>query len=128
MSYTMDVKAECAAIELKECCKSAELSALLKLCAELSISSNGLNMVIKCENPTVAKRILKLLKDLYNVESQLSVMKKLNLKKNNIYILRIFKDVRKILEETGIMSDKGIDCDIEILSKIISTAINNLRI
>lgn len=109
MSYTTDVKAECASIELKECCKSAELSALLKLCAELSISSNGLNMVIKCENPTVAKRILKLLKDLYNVESQLSVMKKLNLKKNNIYILRIFKDVRKILEETGIMSEKGIE-------------------
>lgn len=109
MSYTTDVKAECAALELKDCCKGAQLSALLKLCAELSISSNGLNMVIKSENPTVAKRILKLLKDIYNVESQLSVMKKLNLKKNNVYILRIFKDVRQILEDTCIMSDKGIE-------------------
>lgn len=109
MSYTTDVKSECASIELKECCKIAQLSALLKLCADLSISSNGLNMVIKSENPTVAKRILKLLKDLYNVESQLSVMKKLKLKKNNVYILRIFKDVRQILEDTCILSEKGIE-------------------
>ncbi|MBE6114542.1 MAG: DNA-binding protein WhiA [Erysipelotrichaceae bacterium] len=109
MSYTTDVKSECASLDLKECCKLAQLSALLKLCAEMSISRNGLNMIIRCENPTVAKRILKHLKDLYNVESQLSVMKKLNLKKNNIYVLRIFTQVRQILEDTCIMSDKGLE-------------------
>lgn len=107
MSYTTDVKLECANIELKNCCKLAQLSALLKLSADLSISSNGLNMVIKSENPTVAKRMLKLLKELYSVESQLSVMKKLNLKKNNIYIIRIYDHVRDILSDTEIMNDKG---------------------
>ena len=79
MSYTTDVKLECANVELKDCCTLAQLSALLKLSADLSISSNGLNMVIKSENPTVAKRMLKLLKEIYSVESQLSVMKKLNM-------------------------------------------------
>ena len=107
MSYTTDVKQECATLELKDCCKLAQLSALLKLSADLSISSNGLNMVIKSENPTVAKRILKLLKDLYSVESQLSVMKKLNLKKNNIYIIRIYDQVKDILRDTELMGEKG---------------------
>lgn len=107
MSYTTDVKQESANIELKDCCKLAQLSSLLKLSADLSISSNGLNMIVKSENPTVAKRMLKLLKELYSVESQLSVMKKLNLKKNNIYIIRIYDHVKEILTATEIMNEKG---------------------
>lgn len=107
MSYTTDVKAECAALELNECCKLAQLSALLKLSADLSISKDGLNMIVKSENPTVAKRILKLLKDKYKIESQLSVMKKLNLKKNNVYIIRVYDHVREILKDTELMNDAG---------------------
>lgn len=107
MSYTTDVKQECAMVELKECCIKAELSAFIKHSAQLSITSNGLNVVVTTENPTVAKRILKLLKQTYNIDSQLSVMKKMNLKKNNIYILRILNQARSILEDLEIMSDKG---------------------
>ena len=83
MSFTSDVKHEIAQIESKDCCKVAELSALIQLCSTLNISNNSLTLLIKSENATTAKRIWILIKECYNVETQLSVMKKMNLKKKS---------------------------------------------
>lgn len=108
MSFTSNVKQECATIELAPCCKRSQLAAFLKMCAELAIRSNQLHLVIKTENPTTAKRILKLLKEQYQIESQLSVMKKMQLHKNNIYVIRVVTLVREILQDTTLYSDKGL--------------------
>ncbi|NLC97093.1 MAG: DNA-binding protein WhiA [Erysipelotrichaceae bacterium] len=108
MSFTTDVKHEIAQIGLKDCCKKAELSALIQLCSTLNISSDAVNLVVKTENATIAKRIWILLKDLYNVETQLSVMKKMNLKKNNIYYIRILEKPIEILEDLGLYSKRGL--------------------
>lgn len=108
LSFTSNVKQECASLELNECCKQSQLAAFLKLCAVLSIRDNQLNLVIRTENPTVAKRILMLIKQQYQVDSQLSVLKKMKLKKNNIYIIRIFNNVRKILDDTTLYSEHGL--------------------
>ncbi len=108
MSFTSNVKQECATIELPPCCKRSQLAAFLKMCAELAIRSNQLHLVIKTENPTTAKRILKLLKEQYQIESQLSVMKKMQLHKNNIYVIRVISHVKEILQDTTLYSDKGL--------------------
>ena len=55
MSFTTEVKKEAASNELKDCCKRAELSALIQLCSTLSISSEGMILVVKTENATIAK-------------------------------------------------------------------------
>lgn len=108
MSFTTEVKQEVAQNELKDCCRKAELSALIQLCSTLSISSNGLTLLIKTENATTAKRIWKMLKECYNVETDLSVMKKMNLKKNNIYYIRVLKRAKEILEDLGLYSSRGL--------------------
>ncbi len=108
MSFTSDVKHEIAQIELKDCCKVAELSALIQLCSTLNISNNSLTLLIKSENATTAKRIWILIKECYNVETQLSVMKKMNLKKNNIYNIRVLEKARFILEDLGLYSTRGL--------------------
>ena len=90
MSFSTEIKQEIAANELKDCCKVAQLSALIQLCSSITISNRGLSLQIKSENATVAKRIYTLIKSLYNIDVGLSVVKKMNLKKNNIYILRIY--------------------------------------
>lgn len=107
MSFTQDVKHEIASVELKDCCQRAECAALIQLCSSLLIRDQALQLSIKTENATTAKRIFKLLKDRYNPEMNLSAMKKTNLRKNNIYVLEISTLVKDILIDLGLWNDKG---------------------
>lgn len=104
MSFTSEIKGEISYNELKPCCQIAELSALIQLAASLVISSGGLHLSIKCENPTTAKRIMSLLKDNFKPEMELSKIKKTNLKKNNIYVINIMSDAKPLLKELGLLS------------------------
>lgn len=108
MSFTTDVKAEISVNELHECCRKAELSALIQMCASLSFTSSGMAIEVKTENANTAKRVLKLLKEAYGVNSQLSVLRKMKLKKNNIYVLRINSQVPYILADLEIMEESGL--------------------
>jgi len=108
MSFTTDVKAEIAMNELHECCAKAQLSALIQMCASLSFSSSGMAIEVKSENANTAKRIWKLLKERYRVTAQLSVLRKMKLKKNNIYVLRITTQVAQILSDLEIMDEHGL--------------------
>ena len=86
---------------MKKCCAKAELSALIHLTSSISISNKKFNLLIRTENPTTAKRIVELLKKLYKVNTGLSVAKKSNLKKNNIYRIEIDEKVKEILKDLG---------------------------
>lgn len=108
MSFTGEVKQEIAQNELRDCCKRAELSALIQFCSTLSISNQGMSLVIKTENATTAKRILKMVKESYSVETDLSVIKKMKLRKNNIYQLRLLGRAKEILEDLGLYSSRGL--------------------
>lgn len=108
MSFTTDVKAEVSMNQLHECCAKAQLSALIQMCACLSFTSQGMALEVKSENVNTAKRILKLLKERYHVSAQLSVMRKMKLKKNNIYILRINAQAADILKDLQIMDEEGL--------------------
>ncbi len=109
MSFTSEVKAEIAQNELHECCVRAQLAAFIQLNASLSIVNQQYQLVIQIENATIAKRIYSLLKSRYGeLVIELSVMKKQNLKKNNIYILRVVNQVRAILDDLGIMGAYGL--------------------
>lgn len=107
MSFTTEIKQEIGFNELKDCCAKAELSALVQLCSTLTISNRGMQLLIKTENATTAKRIWKMLKDRYQVQTELSVIRKMNLKKNNIYVIRVFEKSKEILEDLGIFNEKG---------------------
>lgn len=108
MSFTSEIKQEVSYNELKNCCKRAELSALIQLTSSLSISSKGLQLVIKCENPTTAKRIMSLLKENYDIETELIMEKKANLRKNNVYVIKVLNDTKMILEDLGLYGTKGL--------------------
>ena len=105
MSFTTDIKQEIAFNDLKDCCAKAQLSALIQLCSSLSISNQRYILIIKTENSSTAKRILKLVKSIYKAEIELSVIQKLNLKKNKIYELRVITNAINILEDLMIYKD-----------------------
>ena len=108
MSFTAEVKQEVAQKELRECDARAQLSALIQMTSSLALSSQGMSILVRVENPTVAKKIYSLTKSRYSVDIDLSVQRKMNLRKNNIYCLRILSRTTEILKDLGIYSARGL--------------------
>ena len=107
MSFTQEVKQEVSTVELEACCKKAQTAALVQLCSSLIIRDQIFQLHIKTENAATAKRIFQLLKERYGLDISLQVVKKTNLKKNNIYTLEIKETVIPILEDLELWDKKG---------------------
>jgi DNA-binding protein WhiA len=103
---------------MKDCCGKAELAALIRMNGSLSFSNRQLSLDIQTENAAIARRIYTLLKKAYDVVVELLVRKKMRLKKNNVYIVRIVKNARFILEDLHIIKD-GFDFIREISPTIV---------
>jgi DNA-binding protein WhiA len=117
MSFAAQTKKELTLIEADSCCEIAELSALIRMNGSVSVSSRKVVLDISTENAAIARRIYSLLKKHFEVHVELLVRKKMRLKKNNVYIVRIPVRVQEILSELkivseGFMFNLGIDKEI----------------
>ena len=109
MSFSSEIKQEVAYNGLKDCCQRAQLSALIQLTSSIAISKGQMDLTIKTENPTTAKRIMVLCKNRYHgIDIRLEVMQKANLRKNNIYNLTIYGKTNEILGDLGLYNTKGL--------------------
>lgn len=105
MSFASETKKELVQIQSDDCCAKAELSALIRMNGVISLSNRGLVLDFATENAAIARRTLQLIKQLFDTEVDLLSRKKMQLKKNNVYIIRIKKNARDIATELGIMSE-----------------------
>src|SRR3954470_1637816 len=105
MSFASETKKELTNLEVKTCCHLAELSALIRMNGSLSFSNRKLVVDIQTENAAIARRIYTLLKKSYQVQVELLVRKKMRLKKNNVYIVRLAEQAKEILEDTKILGE-----------------------
>lgn len=118
MSFAAQTKKQLTMIKSKPCCEKAELSALIRMSGVLQLSSNRKVILdISTENAAITRRIYTLLKAYFHVHMELLVRKKMRLKKNNIYIVRIPTHVQPILHHLHIVSEdflftEGIDARI----------------
>ncbi|SDX88067.1 DNA-binding protein WhiA [Paenibacillus sp. CF384] len=117
MSFAGQTKKELTLIEADPCCEKAELSALIRMNGSVSLSSRKVILDISTENAAIARRIYSLIKKQFAVHTELLVRKKMRLKKNNVYIVRIPTNVQEILSNLkivseGFMFNQGIDRDI----------------
>ena len=91
MSFSVITKNELARIvAARECCRLAELAALVKMDGTLQLSSGrraALNIVT--ENAAVARKVFTLFKDVFGVQTEILVSRKIRLRKNNIYLIRV---------------------------------------
>ena len=124
MSFASEVKQETAQKNLTGNDARAELSALVQICSSLSLSSRGMTILITVENAAVARRIFSLIKERYDTDTELFVKRKMNLKKNRVYGIRIMSGAADILKDLGIYSSRGL-LD-KPLAKIVQTD-NNAR-
>jgi cell division protein WhiA len=105
VSFASETKKELTTLEIKECCNKAELSALIRMNGSLSFSNRKLIVDIQTENAAIARRIYTLIKKNFDVPVELLVRKKMRLKKNNVYIVRLAREAREILEQLLILGE-----------------------
>jgi cell division protein WhiA len=105
LSFASETKKELTNLQIKDCCVNAELSALIRMNGSISFSSRQLSLDVQTENAAIARRIYTLLKKIYDVPLELLVRKKMRLKKNNVYIVRLTKNARTVLEDLYILKE-----------------------
>ncbi|SHE65327.1 DNA-binding protein WhiA [Desulforamulus putei] len=91
MSFSAVTKNELArVVGGKDCCRLAELAALIKMDGSVQISGQKkLSLNIVTENAAVARKIFKLLKNLFGLSTEILVRRRVRLRKNNVYLVRI---------------------------------------
>lgn len=105
MSFAAQTKKELTLIELDDCCAFAELSALIRMNGAIQLTDRKVVLDISTENAAIARRIYSLIKRLFNLPLDLMVRKKMRLKKNNVYILRVPVQVQQMLQRLHIVSE-----------------------
>lgn len=105
MSFAADVKKELTGLEVHREHAKAELAALIRMNGSLNIANHQFVLNVQTENAAIARRIYTLLKDHYEVKSELLVRKKMKLKKNNVYIVRLKEKTKDILLDLDIMDN-----------------------
>lgn len=106
MSFASDIKKELTAIQSDSCCQFAELAALVRMNGVISISKQGYVLDVQTENAAIARRIYTLIKQNYTLPVELLVRKKMKLKKNNVYIVRMKNGVQSLLEDLNLMENQ----------------------
>ena len=104
MSYASDVKKELTRLEVHMDNAKAELMALIRMNGSVSIVQHHFVLNVQTENPAIARRIYQLLKQFYDVESELLVRRKMKLKKNNLYIVRLKSGSDYVLNDLDILA------------------------
>ncbi len=103
-TFSAEVKNEISKLPVEnDCCRKAELSALLKTTGTIQIQHpGGFAMKLQTENASIARR-----KDCFDIHTKVMVRKNKQLKKNNNYYLHIDSDMGAefIMMETGILSE-----------------------
>lgn len=90
VSFAAETKRELTQLELeKPCCTRAELSALVMCNGVLRHTPGGEHLDIATENAAIARRIFTLCKEVGLVRPKVLIRKKMKLKKNNIYLIRL---------------------------------------
>ncbi|GAF13991.1 cytoplasmic protein [Bacillus sp. JCM 19046] len=106
MSFAANAKKELTQLEITPCCSKAELSALIRMNGSLALNNQQISLDVSTENAAIARRIYTLIKYVYpTIHIELLVRKKMRLKKNNVYLVRISKDARTLLKDLAILDD-----------------------
>ena len=115
MTFSAKIKEEISKLELTKIEYISELSGILTTNSDLKIYS----IRVQTENINAANRIFKIIKDLYNVTSNITVRKNYNFKKNEIYIIEVKKNVIEIIRDLGLINEKGIKINVVPNSEIV---------
>lgn len=107
MSFNSEIKNELSRLEWnKKCCMLAEISGFIRICGSIALTGGGkFKIVLKTDNPAIARRFKQLIKEYFSVETSLEVGEGSGIKKRKSYFVVINPEDRseEILRESGIL-------------------------
>ena len=101
MSFTSNIKNEISNIEYGDSEKMSELSAILNI----GVKIYNDKFEIYTENVSVARRIYKLIKEIYHVDIEMDTSGINTLRKNKLVLMSVHEKVDLILEDLSITKD-----------------------
>lgn len=101
MSFTTNIKNEITSVEYSDSELMAELSAILNIGVKISEDK----FEIYTENVSVARRIYKLIKDIYHINIEMDNSGVNSLRKNKLVLLTVSENVDMILEDLCILKN-----------------------
>ncbi len=101
MSFTSNIKSEISSIEYSDSEKASELSAMLNI--GIKIYEDKFEVIL--ENLSVARRLYKLIKDIYHVDIDMDNSGVNSLRKNKIVTLTVKDKLELILNDLSIIKD-----------------------
>jgi len=104
MSFAAETKRELTQLKPDACCAKAELAALIRMNGSISIANRHMNLDISTENAAIARRIYTLIKSVFDYPAEVLVRRKMRLKKNNVYIVRMKEHAQVMLENLKIVN------------------------
>lgn len=108
MSFSAETKNELARVFSNDkCCNISELSAIVRLSGSIQLAGyKKLNLKISTELNSIARKVFKLLKSNFGINTDISVNKNQMLKRNSSYVLMVTSDMgaENLLRELGILS------------------------
>lgn len=108
MSFSAETKNELARVFSNDkCCNISELSAIVRLSGSIQLAGyKKLNLKISTELNSIARKVFKLLKSNFGINTEISVNKNQMLKRNSSYVLMVTSDMgaENLLRELGILS------------------------
>ncbi len=109
MTYTEDVKRELSRISIEDdCCRRAELAALIRLNGSIEISRAGQwGLSVTTQNPATARVVFKLFRSVFGINAEIYIRRKVRLRKNNVYMVWCRGDVPDLLQRVGLMDSSG---------------------
>ncbi len=103
MTFSGKIKEEVSKIDVDKIEAISELSGILCTSADIKLYS----IKVQTENLNAANRIFNIVKNIYDVTSNITVKKNYNFKKNEIYIIEIKKNVPEIIKDIGLIGETG---------------------
>ncbi len=119
-SFASQVKKELTQLEVHPEHAKAELSALIRMNGTLTIVNHQLGLDVQTENPAIARRLYALIRQLYKQEASLIVRRKMKLKKNNQYVVRLSHDVKPMLRDLSILDPLGLSINTAVAENILN--------
>ncbi|MCI5775098.1 MAG: DNA-binding protein WhiA [Aerococcus sp.] len=101
-SFASEVKKELTAVPVSPKEARAELIAMVHMNGIISLNSEHVTLDIQTENAAIARRIYQAFKTVYLIAPDIIVRRKMKLKKNNVYIVRVTMGVEGLLKDMGL--------------------------
>ncbi|MGB4537601.1 MAG: DNA-binding protein WhiA [Bacilli bacterium] len=107
MSFSGDVKKELSSIPLNDCCLKAELYSAIRIRADISFGTEGADISFSTTQIAAARRIVFLLRKLYDVKVDLKIKKKNRVGEKSYYRINVADKDLSILKDLGVVDIDG---------------------